>query len=92
VLVDVSRGPSATPNGYEITFIGNELSRITGQVGTEIGQNEGALTTELASPNLFGRGERISVNGSYSNVKSTEVNIRVSKPFFHTELGDLRPE
>jgi outer membrane protein insertion porin family len=88
----VSKGPDASPNGYEITFIGKELSRLTGQVGTEIGQNEGALTTELASPNIFGRGERISVHGSYSSVKSTEVNVRLSKPFLHTEFGDFKPE
>lgn len=90
--IDVSRGPGATQNGYEITFDGIELSRMTGKVGTEIGQNEGAVTAELALPNIFGRGERVSIQGSYSNYKTTDFNIRFTKPFYHTKMGDYKPE
>lgn len=90
--VDVSRGESATKNGYELTFTGTELRRITGSVGTEIGNNEGSVVTEMALPNLAGRGERFSVHGSYSNAKATDINVRLSKPFYHTALGHYKPE
>lgn len=90
--IDVSRGSSATENGYEVSFDGVELSRVTGKIGTEIGQNEGAITTELASPNIFGRGERVSVQGSYSNHKNMDFNIKLTKPFYHTRMGDYKPE
>lgn len=90
--IDVSHTENPSNNGYEVTFEGKELSRLTGSVGTEIGQNEGAVTAELTSPNIFGRGERITVHGSYSNHKTTDINVKFTKPFHHTVLGDLRPE
>lgn len=90
--IDVSHGENASENGYEVSFDGVELSRLTGKIGTEIGQNEGAISAELSSPNIFGRGERLSVHGSYSNYKTTDVNIKFTKPFYHTILGDLKPE
>lgn len=90
--VDISRGDSATENGYEVTFLGKEYSRVTGKIGTEIGQNEGAVTAELSSPNLFGRGESLSVHGSYGNLQTTDINLKFTKPFYHTELGDYKPE
>lgn len=90
--IDISRGAGATENGYEITFDGVELSRLTGKIGTEVGQNEGAVTAELASPNIFGRGERASIQGSYSNHKTTDFNIKLTKPFYHTKMGDYKPE
>lgn len=90
--IDISHGENASENGYEVSFEGVELSRLTGKVGTEIGQNEGALSAEISSPNLFGRGERLSVHGSYSNYKTTDINIKLTKPYYHTILGDLKPE
>lgn len=90
--IDISRGENATENGYEVTFDGVELSRLTGKIGTEIGQNEGAVSVEIASPNVFGRGERLTVYGSYSNHKTTDLNIKLTKPYYHTILGDFKPE
>ncbi|XP_055637388.1 SAM50-like protein CG7639 isoform X2 [Toxorhynchites rutilus septentrionalis] len=92
VHIDVSKGKSATKNGYEITFQGDELSRLTGSIGTELGQNDGAATAELTSPNIFGRGERLSLNYSYSYVKSSVLNLRFTKPYYHTVIGDYNPE
>lgn len=100
VTIDVSKRkqqqqPStsiSSENGYEVTFNGVELSRVTGSIGTEIGQNEGAATIELSVPNIAGRGERLSVHGSYSNAKTTDMNIRATKPFYHTWLGNYKPE
>lgn len=92
VSIDVSKGDQATEYGYEVSFKGIELSRLTGSIGTEIGNNEGAATAEITSPNIFGRGERLSVHGSYSNNKTTDFNVKLSKPFYHTLLGDYKPE
>lgn len=92
VTIDVSKCKKASENGYEVTFNGIELSRITGSVGTEIGQNEGAATIELNVPNIWGRGERLSIHGSYGNAKTTDMNIKCTKPFYHTFLGDYKPE
>lgn len=92
IKIDVSKTPEPSKNGYEITFDGVEYSRVTGTVGTEVGQNEGALTAELATPNIFGRGERISVNGSYSSGRTSDINLKLWKPFYHTKLGDMKPE
>lgn len=75
-----------------MSFNGDELSRITGTIGTEIGQNDGSLTAELVTPNLFGRGERLSINYSHSFIRATELNVKLLKPFYHTELGDYKPE
>jgi len=92
VQIDVSRGEKATPNGYQITFEGVELSRFVGSVGTEIGQNEGSFKTELASPNLFGRGERLTLQGAYSNFRTSDLILKLSKGFYHTRFIYNRPE
>lgn len=92
IHIDVSKGPQATKNGYEVTFEGVELSRLTGSIGTELGQNDGAATAELTSPNIFGRGERLSLNYSYSYVRSSVLNLRFTKPYYHTVVGDYNPE
>lgn len=92
IHIDTSKGEGATKNGYEVTFKGDELSRITGSIGTELGQNDGAATAELTSPNIFGRGERLSLNYSYSYVRSSVLNLRFTKPYYHTVVGDYSPE
>lgn len=91
-FIDTDKSPNASANGYVVKFEGDELSRITGTVGTEIGQNDGSLTAELQTPNIFGRGERLSINYSYSYIKATELNFKFLKPFYHTSLGDYMPE
>lgn len=83
---------SPSQYGYVVSFDGDELSRITGTIGTEIGQNDGALTAEVVTPNIFGRGERASIHYSYSMIKATELNLRFMKPFYHTNVGDHKPE
>lgn len=90
--IDTDKTVDASIHGYIVSFVGEELSRITGTIGTEIGQNDGALTTELVSPNIAGRGERLSINYSYSVTKATELNLKLLKPFYHTKYGDYKPE
>lgn len=91
IYIDVSKGKEATPNGYDITFYGTELPRIIGAIGTEVGQDEGFLMSELSGPNLLGRGERLTLQGRYSNIKTGDINLKYLKPFYHTALGDYRP-
>lgn len=91
-FIDTDKSASASASGYVVSFNGDELSRITGSVGTEIGQNDGSATAELVTPNIFGRGERLSINYSYSYIKATELNLKFLKPFYHTNLGDYKPE
>lgn len=91
-FIDTDKSAGAATSGYVVSFDGDELSRITGTIGTEIGQNDGSLTAELVSPNIFGRGERLSINYSYSYIKATELNLKLMKPFYHTSLGDYKPE
>lgn len=90
--IEVSRGPAATAQGYDVTFQTVELTRIVGSVGTEIGNHEGALTMQMQAPNVLGRGESVTLNGSYSNSKSTDLNIKFTKPFLHTALYAYRPQ
>lgn len=90
-FIDTDKTPGASPNGYVVSFDGDELSRIAGTIGTEIGQNDGSLTAEFVSANIFGRGERLSINYSYSYIKATELNFKLLKPFYHTSLGDHKP-
>lgn len=92
VHIDVSRGADASPQGYEVTFKGNEMSRMMGSAGTEIGQNEGSLRTELTIPNILGRGENISLQGSYSSTRANDLQLKFWKPFFHTRFKENRPE
>lgn len=91
-FIDTDKSENASQHGYVISFDGTELPRITGTVGTEIGQNDGALTAELQFPNVFGRGERTSINYSYSYIKATELNVKFLKPFYHKSFGDYKPE
>lgn len=92
IKIDVSHGADASPNGYEVTFKGRELSRLVGSVGTEVGQNEGSLRTELTIPNIFGRGESLSLQGAYSSTRANDVTLKFWKSFFHTRLFENRPE
>ncbi|XP_055857569.1 SAM50-like protein CG7639 [Episyrphus balteatus] len=92
IKIDVSHAPDATPNGYEVTFKGKELSRLVGSIGTEVGQNEGSLRTELTIPNIFGRGESLALQGSYSSTRANDVTLKFWKSFFHTRLFENRPE
>ncbi|KAG5673774.1 hypothetical protein PVAND_003794 [Polypedilum vanderplanki] len=91
-FIDTDKSKDASHHGYVVSFDGDELPRITGTIGTEIGQNDGALTAELTSPNIFGRGERASIHYSYSYIKATELNFKFLKPFYHKSLGDYKPE
>lgn len=81
VYIDASRGLGATPEGVEVTFNVRELSRLTGEVNTMVGNNEGSLLIGVKTPNLLGRGEKLSLEYSRGSKSTTNFNISATKPF-----------
>lgn len=43
ILIDVSHGEKALSHGYEVTFKVAEKRRLTGEIGSMIGTNEGSM-------------------------------------------------
>ncbi|XP_075209779.1 sorting and assembly machinery component 50 homolog [Lycorma delicatula] len=83
IHIDTSRGPSATPNGYEVTYFVRELNRLKGGVNTMVGgDNEGSLVISAQGPNLFGGAERLHAEYSYGSRRSRTFNVGFYKPFF----------
>ncbi|KAK9745390.1 Omp85 superfamily domain [Popillia japonica] len=81
VHIDISHGPTATPEGVEVTFYVQELKRVVGGVNTEVGHNEGSVVVGLRAPNTFGRGERVFVEYSYGSRRSNNFTVGIMKPF-----------
>ncbi|KAF3425388.1 hypothetical protein E2986_02576 [Frieseomelitta varia] len=81
IYIDTSHGPHATPEGVEVTFMVNEMRRLTGGISTMVGNNEGSVIVQAKAPNLFGRGERLQMEYSYGSKSSTNISISVVKPF-----------
>ncbi|CAF4047827.1 unnamed protein product [Rotaria sp. Silwood2] len=71
---------SKLENSYDITYAIEEHRPISGGMNTAVGQNEGSLCTNFSLPNLFGRGEKLGVDYSYSNRGNTEGRIFYSMP------------
>ncbi|XP_012263969.2 sorting and assembly machinery component 50 homolog [Athalia rosae] len=86
IYIDTSNGPDATPDGVEVTFTVREMRRLTGSINTMVGNNEGSLLIGAGAPNIFGRGERLRMEYSYSNKKSSSLNISAVKPFVDSWL------
>ncbi|KAK1128043.1 hypothetical protein K0M31_003534 [Melipona bicolor] len=81
IYIDTSHGPHATPEGVEVTFMVNEMRRLTGGISTMVGNNEGSVIVQAKAPNLFGRGERLQMEYSYGSKSSTNISISIVKPF-----------
>uniref|UniRef100_W5LG45 Sorting and assembly machinery component 50 homolog, like n=1 Tax=Astyanax mexicanus TaxID=7994 RepID=W5LG45_ASTMX len=60
VLIDISEGDDALPNGLDVTFEVTELKRITGSYNTMVGNNEGSMVLGIKFPNIIGRGEKLT--------------------------------
>ncbi|CAF0774689.1 unnamed protein product [Rotaria sordida] len=79
VIIDKAQD-SKVENSYDITYITEEHRPISGGMNTAVGQNEGSVCTNFSLPNLFGRGEKLGVDYSYSNRGNTEGRIFYSMP------------
>ncbi|XP_041970829.1 sorting and assembly machinery component 50 homolog [Aricia agestis] len=83
VFIDVSNGPGATPEGLEVTFQVNELSRVVGGVNTTVSENEGNLVVGVKCPNVAGRGERVSAEYSMGHRSTSNFSLTATKPYPH---------
>lgn len=79
VLIDVSEGEDALPNGLDVTFEVTEMKRVTGSYNTMVGNNEGSMVLGLKLPNIFGRGEKLTFQFSYGT-KETSYGLSFFKP------------
>ncbi|EZA51403.1 hypothetical protein DMN91_007374 [Ooceraea biroi] len=81
VFIDTSQGSEATPDGVEVTFSVREMKRVSGEIKTMVGNNEGSLLIGARMPNLFGRAERLRMEYSYGSKSSANFNVSATKPF-----------
>uniref|UniRef100_A0A673JWK3 POTRA domain-containing protein n=1 Tax=Sinocyclocheilus rhinocerous TaxID=307959 RepID=A0A673JWK3_9TELE len=79
VVIDVSEGAEALPNGLDVTFEVTELKRLTGSYNTMVGNNEGSMVLGIKLPNMFGRGEKLTFQFSYGT-KETSYGLSFFKP------------
>lgn len=80
VLIDVSSGPTARKDGYEITYHVKETSRVTGGISTMVGTNDGSMVLQARLPNTFGRAERITSDYTHGTKSSVGYGINFFKP------------
>ncbi|KAK9745343.1 Omp85 superfamily domain [Popillia japonica] len=64
VHIDISHGPTATPEGVEVTFYVPELKRFIDSVNTEVEHIEGSVVVGLRAPNTFVNTEVEHIEGS----------------------------
>lgn len=62
------------------------MRRLTGEISTMVGNNEGSVVVQAKAPNLFGRGERLQMEYSYGSKSSTNIRVSVVKPFVNSWL------
>ncbi|GBP57358.1 Sorting and assembly machinery component 50 homolog [Eumeta japonica] len=89
VLIDVSSGPGATPEGLEVTFSVSEMSRIVGGVNTTVSENEGNLVLGARLPNVLGRGERLQAEYSMGYRSSSNFSVTAAKPYPYRPLAPV---
>ncbi|XP_056311968.1 sorting and assembly machinery component 50 homolog B [Danio aesculapii] len=79
VVIDISEGADALPNGLDVTFEVTELKRLTGSYNTMVGNNEGSMVLGIKLPNMLGRGEKLTFQFSYGT-KETSYGLSFFKP------------
>ena len=81
VGIHIDTSSEGGPHDYEVTFRVGELKRVTGNISTMVGTQEGSLVTGVKFPNLQGRGERFEVEYTHGYKKSSTLHARYIKPF-----------
>ncbi|ODN05358.1 Sorting and assembly machinery component 50, partial [Orchesella cincta] len=67
---------------YDVTFIVKEFSRLAASAKTQMGaQADAQVKTGIRMPNVFGRGEKLEVEYSYSSGSEKNSEISFLKPF-----------
>lgn len=80
VLIDTSRGPNSSPDGFDVTFFVKEFKRVQGGINTLVGNNEGSVVIGANLPNTFGRGEKLQAEYTYGVKQSKGFNCHFIKP------------
>jgi len=80
LLIDTSSGPSAHPNGFDITFQVKEKRFLTSSTGTQIGNNEGNMSFGCQLNNVFGRAEQVKADLSFGTRTRTSYQLAFFKP------------
>eukprot|EP00096_Caligus_rogercresseyi_P010953 TRINITY_DN4150_c0_g1_i1.p1 TRINITY_DN4150_c0_g1~~TRINITY_DN4150_c0_g1_i1.p1 ORF type:complete len:449 (+),score=101.88 TRINITY_DN4150_c0_g1_i1:39-1349(+) len=83
VLVQIDTSKEGGPQDYEITFKIKELGRIKGIINTLFGNQQGSLQGGLVFPNIWGRGERLSVDYTRGFREYITFNGTLTKPLIH---------
>jgi len=81
VEIDVTEDSSDKTNqGLDITMKVKEPRKLTGGVHTLVGNNDGSLMIQAKLPNIFGRGEKLSLEYTHGMMKSKTHSISFTKP------------
>jgi len=80
MLIDTSTGPSAHPNGFDITFHVKEKSFLTSSTGTHIGNNEGSMLFGCHLNNVFGRAEQVKADLTFGTRTRMSYQLAFFKP------------
>lgn len=88
VFIDTGRGPNATSDSYDVTFVVKEMKRVLGGINTQVGNNEGSVVVSAKLPNTFGRGEKMLAEYTYGTKQSRGFNGTFVKPL-HNKASTL---
>ncbi|CAH3131162.1 unnamed protein product [Porites lobata] len=80
LMIDTSSGPSARPNGYDVTFQVQEKRFLTSSSGTQIGNNEGNMLFGMQLNNVFGRTEQVKADLSFGTRTRMSYQLSFFKP------------
>lgn len=84
IFIDVSKTENASPEGLDVHFVVEESKRLTGNVGTNVGNNEGSVVLGGKWNNLRGSGESVRVDISMGTKCSSAHEFTFSKPLFQS--------
>nr|XP_018906395.1 PREDICTED: sorting and assembly machinery component 50 homolog [Bemisia tabaci] len=82
VLIDVSRGPDAVEDGYEVTFFVQESSRIKGGISSSFTFNELNCVVGLQLPNFTGIADRVFTEFGIGSNKSKSFHVSYLRPLY----------
>ncbi|KAM7430944.1 sorting and assembly machinery component 50 [Porites harrisoni] len=80
LMIDTSSGPSARPNGYDVTFQVQEKRFLTSSSGTQIGNNEGNMLFGMQLNNVFGKAEQVKADLSFGTRTRMSYQLSFFKP------------
>lgn len=83
VFVDIDRKNDTKKDRYDVYYFVKEKRRIGGNVGTNVGQNEGNMILGAKLNNLRGLGEALNANISFGTKVSSSYEFSCSKPMFY---------